>query len=124
MRAHVIAVVVAVVVAGLWLAGTAGARGEESAGEAGFVACGDHGRLVAALSERYREQPVSMGLQNNGNLLQVFASDETGSWTILSTATDGTSCILAVGEHFERRVLGGNDPQARKTPPEDAANAG
>ncbi len=67
------------------------------------IACGKHAALVAALSERYEERQVSLGLQNNGRLFELYASGKTGTWTVLSTRTDGTSCILAVGRHYEQR---------------------
>jgi len=92
---------------------TAHAQPPPDAAPAG-VACGDHAALVAALTDRYKEKPVSMGLQNNGQLLEVYASAASGSWTILSTGVDGTSCILAVGRHYEQRRLDANDgPTAR-----------
>ncbi len=71
----------------------------------GAVACGEHAALVAALTERYEERQVSIGLQNNGRLLEVFASKRTGTWTILSTQANGKSCIIAVGRHFEQREV-------------------
>lgn len=115
--------IIAVVAAGVVLGATA-VQGEEHDGAGGVVACGEHALLVAALSERYREEPVSMGLQNNGHLLEVFASSETGSWTILSTATDGKSCVLAVGEHFEQRPLAPAGPSAHNAPPPDDERTG
>ena len=32
---------------------------------------------------------------------QIFASEETGSWTMVSTTANGTSCIVAVGEAWQ-----------------------
>jgi hypothetical protein len=31
----------------------------------------------------------------------VFASEETGTWTIAVTRPGGPTCIVAAGEHFE-----------------------
>ncbi|TVQ34274.1 MAG: hypothetical protein EA356_10820 [Geminicoccaceae bacterium] len=67
--------------------------------------CHDHQALVQALADRYREVPVSIGLQNDGQLIEVFASGDTGTWTILLTRPDGVSCILAAGKHFEQQTL-------------------
>ncbi len=90
---------------------TAHAQPPADAAAAG-IACGERVALVAALTDRYKEKPVSMGLQNNGKLLEIYASALSGSWTILSTAVDGTSCILAVGKHYEQRRLDPNDATA------------
>lgn len=63
--------------------------------------CHAHDEIARQLDRRYGEQPVSIGLQANGNLLQVFISDQTGSWTILSTTPAGLACILAAGRGWE-----------------------
>lgn len=67
------------------------------------VPCGERDAIVAALERRYAEMPVARGIENNGELIQVFVSPRTGTWTILATRTDGVSCVLAVGDHFEAR---------------------
>lgn len=71
------------------------------------IACADHGEVVDALTGQYDERRVSIGLQTNGDLLEVFASGRTGTWTILSTRTDGVSCIVAVGRHFAQKPVEG-----------------
>ncbi len=48
----------------------------------------------------YSEIPVAMGLASNGGVIEVLAS-ENGSWTLLVTMPDGTSCVLAAGESWE-----------------------
>lgn len=67
--------------------------------------CHDHVELREALLDRYHEVPVSIGLQTDGQLVQVFASAETGTWTILMTRPDGVACILSAGKHYEQRAL-------------------
>ena len=84
----------------------------------GGTLCHDHGKLSQALLERYREQPVSIGLQTDGRLLQVYASSETGTWTILVTRPDGISCILAAGKHYEQRPLAPLPPTASFAAPD------
>ena len=68
------------------------------------VACAARDEMVATLRERYGEHRVAAGIENAGHVMEVFASPRTGSWTILATDTDGTACVMAVGEHFERRA--------------------
>lgn len=63
--------------------------------------CGDRAELARQLGAAYAEAPVSLGLQNSGDLLEVFASSRTGSWTIVSTAPDGEACVVAAGERWE-----------------------
>jgi hypothetical protein len=83
----------------------AGAAPPAAAQTAGPALCHDHQELVQALAERYREVPVSIGLQTDGHLIEVFASGETGTWTILATNPNGRACILSAGKHFEQIPL-------------------
>lgn len=101
--------IVAAAVLGLAVGVWSNAAAEEQAPPTppGALACADHADLVAALTERYDERRVSIGLQNNGHVLEIYASKDTGSWTALSTRTDGVACILAVGRHFEQQPVAG-----------------
>lgn len=74
--------------------------------------CHDYKELVRQLGARYDEVPVSIGLQSNGNLLQVFSSPRTGTWTILSVAPDGTGCVVAAGRSWESMAPPPRDPPA------------
>jgi hypothetical protein len=55
---------------------------------------------------------VAFGLQSNGNLLQVYSSEEKGTWTVVSTTPTGMSCIVAAGKRWESLPLTSNDPMA------------
>lgn len=63
--------------------------------------CGNATEIKNRLSAKYKEAPVSFGLQTNGNLLQVYAS-AAGSWTIVSTTPAGMSCVVAAGQGWQR----------------------
>ena len=64
-------------------------------------ACHSHADLAEMLHQKFAEQPSAIGLQANGHLVEVFVSNDGGSWTIVVTRPDGWSCIVAVGEHWE-----------------------
>jgi hypothetical protein len=72
--------------------------------------CHDYRTIVETLGKRYGEAPVSLGLQTNGHVLQVFTSTASGSWTILSVAPTGIGCIVAAGKNW-------HDQRARSTDP-------
>lgn len=72
--------------------------------------CHDYQRIVETLDKRYGETPVSLGLQTNGHVLQVFASAESGSWTILSVAPTGIGCIIAAGRNWHEQKPQRSDP--------------
>lgn len=63
--------------------------------------CGDRARVISALQERYGETRQSIGLSQDNAVVEVFASADTGTWTILFTVPGGSTCLVAAGEHYE-----------------------
>ena len=63
----------------------------------GAPACAQRAEVVQRLEQRYGETPHSAGVQHNNAVVELFASDTTGTWTILMTSPDGLSCLLAAG---------------------------
>ena len=63
--------------------------------------CDSRQRILAHLGKVYREKPVAMGLANNGGVIEVMRSADAGSFTIVITMPDGTSCMIAAGERWE-----------------------
>jgi hypothetical protein len=57
--------------------------------------------LTEMLDQRYDEQQSALGVQADGQLVEVFVSENGTSWTIVLTRPDGWSCIVAVGQHWE-----------------------
>jgi hypothetical protein len=70
-------------------------------GPLGAPTCDRHGRLAEMLGQKFTEQPTGLGLQSNGQVLELFVANDGTSWTIVVTRPDGWSCIVAVGEHWE-----------------------
>lgn len=63
--------------------------------------CHSRDVLIATLQDRFSEVHVAGGLTQDGSrFVEVFASDTTGSWTILYTTPDGVSCVLASGTGY------------------------
>jgi hypothetical protein len=62
--------------------------------------CGDRGDVATKLQQGYAEKPISMGLANNGSVIEVFASN-SGTFTIVVTTPTGQSCLVAAGENWE-----------------------
>ena len=63
--------------------------------------CAERGAIITQLAQKYGETRQSMGLAANNSVLEVFASDETGTWTITVTTTSGRTCVVASGQAFE-----------------------
>jgi hypothetical protein len=68
--------------------------------------CGAREAVIDMLGARYGETVRSIGLAGRDRIVEVFASEETGSWTILVTNTDGVACLVASGQHYEQVVAG------------------
>lgn len=66
--------------------------------------CGKRTDMVRQLGEKYGESRRSLGLAGGRGVVELFASEATGSWTILVTSPQGTACLMAAGEAFQ------NDP--------------
>ena len=60
-------------------------------------ACLPHGKLVDMLDGRYSEQRVAVGLESNGRLFEIFATDDGSTWTMVVTTPNGASCVIAAG---------------------------
>jgi hypothetical protein len=63
--------------------------------------CGKRDEIVRQLGEKYGETRRSLGLAQGRGVVELYASDETGSWTILVTSPQGLSCLIAAGEAFQ-----------------------
>lgn len=63
--------------------------------------CAPRDAVVERLAERYGESRQSIGLGANNAVVEVFASPETGTWTITVTMPTGVSCLVASGQAYE-----------------------
>lgn len=75
--------------------------------------CGPRDRVLATLADRYGETRQSIGLGGNNQVVEVFASLETGTWSITVTLPNGMTCLVASGQSYEavaeQRLLPGQD---------------
>jgi hypothetical protein len=78
--------------------------------------CDTRDTLVQQLSTKYSEQFAVGGLQKvqgTQALMEIWASTETGTFTVLLTNPNGVSCIVAAGTDYFEAV--------QKTEPEGTA---
>tara|TARA_Y100000310_G_scaffold344909_1_gene460419 strand:+ start:18295 stop:18603 length:309 start_codon:yes stop_codon:yes gene_type:complete len=62
--------------------------------------CGERDNFLTHLGKNHKEAPAAMGVTSSGRVIEVLTS-ENGSWTIIVTHPNGTSCMLAAGEAWE-----------------------
>lgn len=70
--------------------------------------------LVEHLGKSYGEVVTALGVDQSGNLVQVFSSED-GTFTIAVTIPGGPTCVLTAGEGWVRE-------QTAKLPPEELAS--
>ncbi len=63
--------------------------------------CGRRPMVLERLAKGFGEARQSIGLAANGSVIETFASDETGTWTITVTSPQGVTCLVAAGRSFE-----------------------
>ena len=63
--------------------------------------CGKRQTVVDHLAAKFGETRHGIGMSANNTVMEVFASDKTGTWTITVTLPTGVTCLVASGEGFE-----------------------
>lgn len=65
------------------------------------VVCDDTARLENQLTQVMGAQRQAQGLHAPDAVLQIWIVPRNGDWTLVQSYANGTSCILAMGEHWE-----------------------
>lgn len=67
--------------------------------------CDSRDTVTALLADRYGETRRAIGIAgasaNASAVMELFASDTTGTWTITLTMADGQMCMMASGQGFQ-----------------------
>lgn len=63
--------------------------------------CAPRPDVLQRLAETYGETRRGIGMAQQGAVMEVFVSDETGTWTITVTLPNGLTCLVAAGEAYE-----------------------
>jgi len=70
--------------------------------------CAARDRMVERLESKYSEVLTAGGLQGstaNATLIEVWASQKTGTFTVIMTNPQGVSCIVAAGTDWHQEKL-------------------
>ena len=65
------------------------------------MACGTRDSVVEKLGDKYGEVSSGGGLAGPTAHIEIWASEATGTWTILKTTPNGFTCIMAVGDGWQ-----------------------
>lgn len=63
--------------------------------------CADRASVIKHLAGKYSETPIAAGLSHSGGVIEVLASRNGASWTIIITLPSGVSCPVAAGETWQ-----------------------
>ena len=73
----------------------------QTASAQGARNCAPREVVVERLAEKYGESRQSVGLGANNAMVEVFAANDTGTWTITVTMANGVTCLVASGQAYE-----------------------
>lgn len=62
--------------------------------------CAERAIVTEHLASKFGEDFAGGGLRNAQSIFEVWVSHENGTWTIIQTQADGTSCVMASGTHW------------------------
>lgn len=67
----------------------------------GAPQCDSREAVTALLADRYNETRRAVGVAGEAAVMELFAADSTGTWSITMTLPDGRMCLMASGSNFE-----------------------
>ena len=63
--------------------------------------CDSREAVTALLADRYGETRRAIGIAGQSAVMELFAADATGTWSITMTLPDGRMCLMASGSAYE-----------------------
>jgi len=65
------------------------------------LVCDDTVRLERQLEATQGATRISQGMRGPDALMEVWMTPRNGDWVLVQTYANGTSCIVAMGQHWE-----------------------
>lgn len=62
--------------------------------------CGPYAVMTGGLATKYQERLQMRGLNSNGQMLEIWAS-EAGAWTAVLVSPQGIACFVNAGQAFD-----------------------
>jgi hypothetical protein len=63
--------------------------------------CALRPQVLETLAQKYGESRRAMGIAADQTVMELFASAESGSWTLTVTLPTGMTCLVAAGQNYE-----------------------
>src|SRR3546814_3013618 len=74
--------------------------------------CDQRESVLQVLQQKYKEQPIALGVTHNGGLVEVLTTGNGNTWSIIVTTPPGMSCLVAAGEGWKAMQQVALDPAA------------
>ena len=68
------------------------------------ASCAPRDIVVERLAQKYGESLTGGGLQSQAQVIEVWSAPETGTWTVLLTQANGTTCVMASGTNWQQNA--------------------
>ena len=65
--------------------------------------CNQRAVVLKTLEKDYGEKPIAFGITENGAMVQLIASKDGKTWTLVIHNPKGVSCLMAAGETWKTR---------------------
>ncbi len=75
------------------------------------MACFPRDAALSRLAAKYGESLVAVGVTSKGALVEVLTSSDGGTWTIILSMPNGTSCLITSGEGWRNLKQAETGPQ-------------
>lgn len=62
------------------------------------IPCSDRATALKFLADKYDEEPVARGLTNRGHMIELLASKDGDTWTLMVSQPNDVACLIAAGE--------------------------
>ena len=63
--------------------------------------CVPRAEFLKHLQNTFSEEPVALGMSDNGAVTELLHSKSGDSWTIIMTTPEGLSCRIAAGKYWQ-----------------------
>ncbi|MBN8632842.1 MAG: hypothetical protein J0L76_18570 [Rhodobacterales bacterium] len=67
----------------------------------GAPQCDSREAVTTLLADRYGETRRGIGIAGQSAVMEIFAAEATGTWSITITLPDGRMCLMASGSNYE-----------------------
>jgi hypothetical protein len=64
--------------------------------------CAGRADILARVERQFGETTAAFGLTVDGTLMEILATADGGTWTMIESRPDGLACLIAAGVEWQR----------------------